>query len=1464
VLCRKITDANEDVVLYRTPNGYSYTGTATGSMYYKGCQNTGWVKGDLRLGYANSYYSPQYTAVIYSATIPLGQPPLTALNMLLCRGDFTTSTGWSNAVTKYNLQTLVNDPFLIGTIRTIAIYQGEDHIVFVSNENPPGNYSIALVPLYISAYAYSMSRQSNFITTYYNYSTTMNTHKTLMIPTIGSYINSGIYLVDSSKLYYNTILAQRDIVPYFYTISKIGNSTYRLDCGLDSMTGTQEVVPYMMFHNDNSVASSNSRITVVYRYLGNNTLFDYAFVISNTFDFICARPSGFAEGYAQHGFIHGYPPNSYYSSIKNSIMSMYDINTMSYLRVKAEAAAGRYSIPVSASTGGKNQVSPQLFSYDVFASLADITGTSLPTTTVTTYPGYKLLLPFTAPHFNTPAGKFSISATFGKVLHSEVVSFSNFVTLSSPPYTIIDRVQLIDNSTFHFILRNGMNEVEYIVFVTKTQSPTGQTVLNPPPTPTPIYYPSSQYATRVAVSTSTGWCTVYKMLNYNEPQMYTSCFRKTDRANTNNVGTPSGSYTTATGIYTSRGQSNNKIIELFQHSTYGYYYSSWPYPMLHMYGIVINNDNVNIPFSLPQSSWYGSLGFSSSFTIFDSSNCFMSDMILDNWGSRDQVSFATVKVVCKVKKPQAVLTKQRVTFDPDNNYPTFTLEKKLDVPNQDFVFCPTRREVIMYNWRRRKVWAQSLDRNIKGAQDSNMYSIPTSAFGIAQILQFLCLPEASSVQILGVALDGSRRLLTIRGGNSFIAGKRAHSIVTLNSNINFVDAITKDNYIMTMCSATGNASVERQVVYTFFNGPHFTVDNIAQTTNYNTTIQSTSAKNVLVASTVNVAFLTPLTFVTIQPQKKWINAVGTTFNLDDAINNQPGPIMDIFVFGDQTAVNVTKRITRFKSYNLNNSAGVPKKLIVRGDFIVTYELDKYLIVAGDPLVNKFSGATAPKLLMTLYTKPFELKGATLIAQGDSNAILVIVRNETDLSNRKYFKVDIHYLISSTVNGVTTYTNKSTYGLNYYKDKVALNIMAVSYVRVDAMIMQNKDIVVAYSNLTDRPASGSAIKLACYRSGDYSAFTVIHETYVIPQQSANIKDYFITTDGASDNAIVIATFHFSPYIGVAHWIPVSTDTEYVNNNNPPDTFLIESRVPVTHTLVTDVRPPNFFFVRCWNAGSYLLDCFMDFGDSLDGMFRMTLNSTRVVDPIVSIIKTSDIILPPGVAVSKVEKSGPYLAFVTSRVDLPPSLSNRRVLQIGGLYVVDDFQTCATNVLIFKPTYNSWTYTGVTCTEMASPSDVDISLLLESPVTNVTYLVFNKGMVMGSIDPAPIQVGVMKLTTPTVTITGAVTTVNFRLTFIGLRGTSSTENKACTLDDFLYIPPVTSTFPWMTVLLVTLAVLAAGGLGYLLFIWIKAKADSIRNAGYRRSENEAVEDRYGRGNKGTDTYHDELVDKKLIFL
>mgnify|MGYP000004581124 FL=1 len=274
--------------------------------------------------------------------------------------------------------------------------------------------------------------------------------------------------------------------------------------------------------------------------------------------------------------------------------------------------------------------------------------------------------------------------------------------------------------------------------------------------------------------------------------------------------------------------------------------------------------------------------------------------------------------------------------------------------------------------------------------------------------------------------------------------------------------------------------------------------------------------------------------------------------------------------------------------------------------------------------------------------------------------------------------------------------------------------------------------------------------------------------------------------------------------------------------------------------------------------------MDFGDSLDGMFRMTLNSSRQADPIVSIVKTSDIILPPGVAVSKVEKSGPYLAFVTSRVDLPPSLSNRRVLQIGGLYVVDDFQTCATNVLIFKPTYNSWTYTGVTCTEMASPSDVDISLLLESPVTNVTYLVFNKGMVMGSIDPAPIQVGVMKLTTPTITITGAVTPVNFRLTFIGLRGTSSTENKACTLDDFLYIPPVTSTFPWMTVLLITLAVLAAGGLGYLLFIWIKAKADSIRNAGYRRSENEAVEDKYGRGKKGTDTDHDELVDKKLIFL
>jgi hypothetical protein len=399
VLCRKITDANEDVVLYRTPNGYSYTGTATGNMYYKGCQNTGWVKGDLRLGYANSYNSLQYTAAIYSATIPVGQPPLTALNILLCRGDFTVINSWSNQVLKYNLKTVVSDPFLIGMIKSIAIYQGEAHAVFVSNENPPGNYSIALLPLYISAYASAIFREPNFITTYYNYSTTMNTHKILMNPVIGSYINSGMYLVDSSKLYYNTILARRDYVPYFYTISKIGNITYRLDCGLDSMTGTQEVVPYMMFPNDNNPSTSNSRITVVYRYLSNNTLYDYAFVISNTFDFICARPSGFGEGYAQHGFIHGYPPNSFYSSITNSIMSMYDINTLSYLRMKAEAVTGRYSIPVSASIGSKNQVSPQLFSYDVFARLADITGTSLPTTTVTTYPGYKLLLPFTAASF---------------------------------------------------------------------------------------------------------------------------------------------------------------------------------------------------------------------------------------------------------------------------------------------------------------------------------------------------------------------------------------------------------------------------------------------------------------------------------------------------------------------------------------------------------------------------------------------------------------------------------------------------------------------------------------------------------------------------------------------------------------------------------------------------------------------------------------------------------------------------------------------------------------------------------------------------------------------------------------------------------------------------------------------------------------------------------------------------------
>jgi hypothetical protein len=367
---------------------------------------------------------------------------------------------------------------------------------------------------------------------------------------------------------------------------------------------------------------------------------------------------------------------------------------------------------------------------------------------------------------------------------------------------------------------------------------------------------------------------------------------------------------------------------------------------------------------------------------------------VDYWGTTDYITILTGKFVKNSGPPVPLLAK--VGYVLSGNYPGDVpnnpiLISLLEVDMDGLTYCTCRTEIVIYNRRLRKIYAQRWDRNItSGVQTQNRFFFPLADAGVVHVNQFLCLAKASMFQVLGTTITGGKVLVTFRAGESQVATRRIHSIQNLDPKIKMIDASVNNSVVVTVCSGPGNMLQQRYIVYTYIDGPLVFV---------NTTNVVTSPLQVPITMTnpvsskadqISLEIAQPMLTPVITPQKIYINQAGTTFNIDEATKIQ-GPMLDYSLQGDPFFVSATKRFVRFKSMNPTPQTVAPNKIVVEGNYMIMVYDNQGIWILRDPSATKVAGATAPTLITSLFTVANQLKTAELVPHPNGQDAVVVIR-----------------------------------------------------------------------------------------------------------------------------------------------------------------------------------------------------------------------------------------------------------------------------------------------------------------------------------------------------------------------------------------------------------------------------------------------------------------------------------------
>lgn len=399
-----------------------------------------------------------------------------------------------------------------------------------------------------------------------------------------------------------------------------------------------------------------------------------------------------------------------------------------------------------------------------------------------------------------------------------------------------------------------------------------------------------------------------------------------------------------------------------------------------------------------------------------------------------------------------------------------------------------------------------------------------------------------------------------------------------------------------------------------------------------------------------------------------------------------------------------------------------------------------------------------------------------------------------------------YIITKVkeIGGKATYSRQIYAGLFTTKD---------DYEDMQIVSIEGGDVVVSLRSKPEFVAN--FVKLLTFKK-DTGKYILSVSTNLITRLDVQISSYSLVYIGNKRVAIIASGK------GVLGIMTTVWDTTSRGVVLAPSKALFE-------LSSTDKRKINIEYLRCFPKLENKLECVVDSEGIIDYLFELTIdtNFEESGEFIKSIVKTGEFEIPPFFDIKRLGRGKEVFAFLLKKTEATQFINSRRVLQnsTNTSKMIDKYTNCNNIIVMYKPQVSKYIYTGITCSEWNNATDVDFSV---DEIGGRDYIFYSRGPPI--VPPAPKAGRILQTDLERIGsnyISGIVLNVqntNFdpqqvNLTFVGLNGQTSLDNKALSLESFRQgrpAPPAESSLSWIWWTIgILLALVVLGGVGYWLY-------------------------------------------------
>jgi hypothetical protein len=757
----------------------------------------------------------------------------------------------------------------------------------------------------------------------------------------------------------------------------------------------------------------------------------------------------------------------------------------------------------------------------------------------------------------------------------------------------------------------------------------------------------------------------------------------------------------------------------------------------------------------------------------------MLDFLADDEGT----NHVTLKLIKDGSAP--ILAKYILKFE--GNTPALTYAHQVHTEVSDFLHCVNGQEIIFFNPRSREIFAMKWEART-GVPLFNKFYYPTHEIGIQYIYQFVCIPQKELFQVLAVALDGKKYVVTYRGGKSRILGKRVHSMIEVDKDTNFIETSLGEEEVITSPNLPGLGTLKRSLIVTYAAGPYFEIDNRGTTANFEVTIkQDTGSKQK--DDKVLMEMISPVLSAAVTTKLRFDLKVGE-IELEKHLDIK-GPVMDIAMSGETAGLKLTQRVTQNKGF-MASETQPPNKIYVESDYMATLTIGANIKLFGDPDLSNF-GVANPILIDTIVGN-FQDVGIIIYNNG-LDALVV----SKEFKNFEYC-YSIHQLYTILDSGRKLYRKHSYYDL--YRTKNDYSDLQVVSHRTNGNVIiglkSKKELTASYVKLVSfiKQADGTfayGAKANCFKQGK------------------RIGSYGLVSDGQS-RVYVITYSPNSLGILAATWNGFNIEAILYE---VPNNFAISA---------TDSRQLFISYVRCWSdtSSSTKFECFFNSEGFTDYSFEFEINASPLEGTMFKSIKRKHTFqMPPQFETVSIDRTRELYGFHLKKIQI--NNLSKRVLQESRK--LDKFSDCENIIAVYKPSVNEHIYTAITCSAWNNYPQVDFAMeylmgdfiFFTKMPAQVAPKSQGERLLQGDNDKVTSNiVKPLKLE-----VTNAdVDPEKVLFTFIGLNGQGDAGNRALKLSELKTevnpdAPSSGSAWKWIIIILVILLVIGAAAGGFWLY-------------------------------------------------